>query len=312
MNICMVGYGAIAGKHMEALSSIEGVRPHVLVGRRPEPTAEFAEKWGFGHYTLDLEAALADDTVDAVVVVSPNDQHVPQAEMVLQAGKHLLLEIPIALNFEDSRRVTALSRRVDRRLMICHTMRYIPAIREVHRRVAEGRLRLHQIVAFFGLLRRTNTTWTGAPRSWTDNILWHHGAHLVDLAMWVNGCREATQVHCRFGPAHPTQKIMDMNLSMLLPGKVLVSISQSYNISSFRLRALFIGEEATLEFDDGKLLDGEGRVVVPETSSRDLCAQDQEFITSVREGRDPGITGEEVLPAMQVLQRAQASADEAD
>ena len=47
---------------------------------------------------------------------------------------------------------------------------------------------------------------------------------------------------------------MDMCLSMRLQGKVLVSVAQSYNISKFRWRVLFIGEEETLEFDDGTLL----------------------------------------------------------
>ncbi len=102
---------------------------------------------------------------------------------------------------------------------------------------------------------------------------------------------------------------MDMCLSMRLQGKVLVSIAQSYNISKFRWRVLFIGEEETLEFDDGTLYDGQGNVVVPHRSVVDLYDQDHEFVAAVREERDPGITGEDVLPAMEVLQEAQVSAD---
>ena len=45
MNLCMVGYGAIAEEHMKAFAKIDGVQPHVLVGRRQDPSAEFAEKW---------------------------------------------------------------------------------------------------------------------------------------------------------------------------------------------------------------------------------------------------------------------------
>ncbi len=135
-----------------------------------------------------------------MIITSPNEQHVSQSEKALKAGKHLLLEIPIAMNLQDARCVTELSRQVDRRLMICHTMRYTPSLREVHNRVIEGRLHLHQIVGFFEILRRTNTSWSGKVRSWTDNILWHHGAHLVDLALWVSGCRQETEVHCCFGP----------------------------------------------------------------------------------------------------------------
>jgi len=308
MNICMVGYGAIAEKHMEALSGIDDIRPLVLVGRRPDPSAAFARQWRFEHHTLDLDEALANKQVEAVIITSPNEQHFPQSQKTLRAGKHLLLEIPMAMNAADAQRLTALSRKLDRRLMICHSMRYMPAMREVHDRIAQGRLHLHQIVAFFGVLRRMNTTSTGKARSWTDNILWHHAAHLVDLSLWVCGCRQAPDVHCRFGPPHPTQSVMDLHMTMTLPPRVLVCIAESYNISVYRWRVLFIGEEATLEFDDGTLYDGQGKVVVPHRSIVDLHDQDQEFVNAIQAGRDPGITGEDVLPAMETLQKAQASA----
>lgn len=309
MNIAMVGYGTIAGRHMEALVQLPQIKAHVLVGRRREPTAEFARHWGFAHHTLDLDVALADPAVDAVVITSPNDMHVPQAEASLLAGKHVLLEIPLALNFDDACRVAALARRVGRRLMVCHTMRYFPAIAEVRRRVAQGELRLHQIVGFFGTMRRTNTTVDGKPRSWADNIHWHHGAHLVDAALWVSGCAEARDVHCRYGPTHPTQGVMDMTLSMMLAPGIPATVTQSYNISHFCWRILFIGDTVTLEFDAGMLRDGAGQVVMEHHSLFDLRAQDEEFITAVREGRDPAITADNVLPAMRVLQDAQASAE---
>ena len=310
MNICMVGYGAIAEKHMEALAKIDGVNPHVLVGRRQEPTGEFADQWGFRHHTLDLDAALADDQVDAVVIASPNEVHAVQAEKSLKAGKHLLLEIPIALNLADSRRITALSREVDRRLMVCHTWRYMPAIREVRRRVREGELHLHHIISFFGIQRKSNSSWTGKVRSWTDNILWHHAAHAVDLMIWVCGGQQAKDIHCRFGPPHPAQGTMDMHLTMRL-NDTLASISQSYNISTFRLRWLFIGEEASLEYDMGTLYNTDGDVVVPHRGIVDLTDQNAEFVAAVREGRDTDITGEDILPTMEVLHAAQESADAA-
>lgn len=307
----MVGYGAIAEKHMEAFREIGGVQPHVLVGRRREATAEFAGRWGFKHHVLDLDAALADSQVDAVVVTSPHALHASQAEQALQAGKHVLLEIPMAMNFDAARQVTELSRRVDRRLMICHTMRYFPAMCEVRRRVAEGRLNLHHILAFFGIMRRANTSWTGKQRSWTDNLLWHHGGHLVDMALWISGCHETLDVSCRFGPVHPSQGIMDLNMSLLLPGGVLVSIAESYNISVPGWRIVFIGEQETLEFVDDMLIGSDRSVIVPARSPVDLHDQNHEFVASVRGRRDPAVTGEDVLPAMRVLQEAQGFAESA-
>ena len=309
VNICMVGYGSIAACHMQAFREIPNVNPHVLVGRRQEPTAEFAERWQFEHHTLDLASALAHEAVDAVVITSPNELHVRQSVAALRAGKDVLVEIPIAMNLADAEMVTDLARKLGRRLMVCHTMRFMPALQEVYRRTSQGQLKLHHIVGFFGVMRRSNSSWTGRQRSWVDNILWHHAAHMVDLALWVTGANSSNDVTCRFGPPHPTQAIMDMMLSIVLSNGVLVNLSESYNSSSFRWRLLFIGEQSTLEFDDGTLYDGEGNVVVPRHSIVDLLEQNREFVSAVTEGRDPAITGEDVLPAMRILEKAQASAD---
>ena len=310
MNLCLVGYGAIARKHMEAFTRIGGIHPRVLVGRRPEPTAAFADEWRFDSHTLDLEKALADQAVDIVVITSPNAMHFPQACKALEQGKHVLREIPIAMNFAEARHVTELSRQHGGRFMVCHTMRTMPGPSEIRRRVTAGELRLHSIICSFGVLRRSNTTWTGAKRSWTDNILWHHGAHLVDLALWAAGSERGEKVHCRFGPPHPRQGNMDLSMSFALPGGIPVTVTESYNISTFRWRGLFIGEEATLEFREGVLYDGDDNVIIPHHDYTDVTAQNREFIAAVLEGRDPAITGESVLPAMEILQKAQQSADE--
>ena len=308
MRICLVGYGAIAAKHMEAFRAIRDVEPRVLVGRRKDQCGEFASRWGFHRHTLELDEALNDPAVDAVVITSPNELHAEQAELALRRDKHVLLEIPMALNLDDAERLTRLSRQRNRRLMIAHTMRYFPAIEEVHRRVAAGDLHIHHIVGFFGLMRRSNVTSSGKLRSWTDNILWHFGAHMVDLALWTTGSTDA-DVFCRFGPAHPSQGVMDLSLHLALPGGQLVTLAQSFNSHPFRWRATFIGEETTLDFDMGILRDYAENIVVPEQSVTDLRAQNQEFISAIREDRDPAITGEDVLPAMRILQKAQACAE---
>ena len=308
MKICLVGYGAIAEKHMEAFRAIDGVEPLILVGRRKEPSEAFASQWGFKRHTLELDEALEDSAVDAVIITSPNELHAEQAEKALGSDKHVLLEIPMALNVEDAERVTRLSRDRNRRLMIAHTMRYFPAIQEVHRRVQSGELHIHHIVGFFGLMRRANVTSSGQPRSWTDSILWHFGAHMVDIALWTTGHAEA-DVFCRFGPEHSSQGVMDMSLNMTLPGGELVTLAQSYNVQQFRWRISFIGEETILDFDMGTLRYHAGEVIVPRQSITDLRAQNREFIDAVREGRDPAITGEDVLPAMHILQRAQSCAE---
>ena len=68
MNICMVGYGMMGVWHSDALQG-EGCRFHTLVGRRPEQSQEFAERYGYQKWTADLDEALADPQVQHLDMV---------------------------------------------------------------------------------------------------------------------------------------------------------------------------------------------------------------------------------------------------
>src|SRR5438094_7412264 len=84
LTLTFVGYGSIAAAHVRALRELGGARFDSVVGRRPEATEAFAREWGFGHWTLSLEEALARPGVDAVVICSPSDQHAEQAVRALE------------------------------------------------------------------------------------------------------------------------------------------------------------------------------------------------------------------------------------
>src|SRR5437879_1318864 len=106
MNVCMVGYGMMGVWHSEALAGT-GARLHTVVGRRPDPTREFAERYGYAKWTVSLDEALADPEVDIVILCTPSDQHESQAIASLDAGKHTLIEIPIAMSLAGAERVVA-------------------------------------------------------------------------------------------------------------------------------------------------------------------------------------------------------------
>lgn len=290
---------------MEAFSAIEGVVPRVLVGRREDPAREFAERWRFQGVTLNLEQALVDDAVDAVVITSPNAFHASQAEASIQAEKHVLIEIPMALNLPDARRIADLAERSSLCVMVAHTMRYFPAIREIRRQVVEDGFKIQHMVGFFGLPRRKNVTSAGKPRSWTDDVLWHFGAHMVDVALWLSGHAEVDRLSCHLGPGHPSQGVMDMSLSMTLPGGGIYSLAQSFNLESLRWILTVVGDQGTVEFDNGVLRDMNGKEIVPYQSIVDLHDQNREFVEAVRMSRVPAITPFDVLPAMTILDQAE-------
>ena len=83
--------------------------------------------------------------------------------------------------------------------MVCHTQRYSAPLIEARRMIASGEVRPRAMVSRYLLDKRENVSWTGRRRSWTDNLLWHHGCHAVDAALWLLGT-EAIDVTARATP----------------------------------------------------------------------------------------------------------------
>lgn len=308
MNLCMVGYGSIAEVHRRSFARVPGTVITAVVGRLPEPTQAFAEKCGAPLATVDLAEALASDDVDAVVITSPSAKHVAQAQAALEAGKHVLVEIPLALSLQESEMLTALAERQGRTMMVAHTMRFWPTLAAARQRIADSELNVHSVFIHYGFLRRENVNWQGRRRSWTDNLLWHHGCHAVDTALWLLG-EPAAEVAGYMGPPHQQLGIpLDLTVSLKTPRDQLVSCALSYNTMRPLLEIIIIGEETTLAIRDGKLVDPSDQILAAGGENEEASAvylQDIEFITALRQEREPIVSGEAVLPTMRALQAVQ-------
>lgn len=301
MNICMVGYGSIATAHTKALAK-EGVTLDTVVGRLGERAEAFARAWGYARHTTDLAAALARPEIEAVIVASPSEAHAAQTAQALMADKHVLVEIPLAMRYTEGRTLAGLARERGRTLMVCHTHRYRSQIQAAKRRIASGDLTLHTIIARYVFLRRENKDWQGKARSWTDNLLWHHGCHATDLALWLLGVTDVAGLEIASHLALPDQKMgipLDLTVLVRTPLDQLVSVNMSYNAHVSLYDYLLIGRE------DSLVLPGSGPDPV-----NGVEAQDRDFLTAVRHGRDPAISAESVLPALWVLQQAQDAYDD--
>jgi len=164
--------GAFGRKHMAALDNIDGVEVTSIIGGSAEPTKAMAEERNIPHWGLDLGEGLARDDVDAAILVTPTQQHAAQAIQVLEAGKHCFVEIPMADNIEDSRRLVEVANASGKKAMVGHVRRFNPPHQWIHNRVKSGDLNVQQMQIRTMFFRRTNTNALGEPRSWVDHLLW--------------------------------------------------------------------------------------------------------------------------------------------
>lgn len=311
MKICMVGEGAFGNKHLEALSAIDGVEVACLVGGIEAETQSVAAKFGIPNWTVDLSEGLATGGVEAAILATPTPLHAIQAIQVLQAGKHVLVEIPMADNLADAQALDRTQRQTGLVAMVGHVRRFNPSHQWVHNKIATGDLNVQQMDVQTYFFRRTNTNALGQARSWTDHLLWHHACHSVDLFQYQTG-ETVSVCYALQGPIHPELGIaMDMSIGMKVPSGAVCTLSLSFNNNGplgtyFR----YICDNGTYiaRYDD--LFDSKEEAIdlsAVDVSMNGVELIDREFIAAIREGREPSASVAQCLPAMQTLHKLEQS-----
>lgn len=171
LGLALVGPGAIGRSHLRALARIEGARVVVLVGPDAGATRLVADQFGVADVTPDLDAALGDPRVDAVVLCGPTPVHADQTLRCLDAGKHVLVEIPLADSLAAAEAVAARAAGAGLVAMVAHTRRYNPPHAFLHDLIANGHATVRQLSVKTHFFRRENRNALGEPRDWTDHLL---------------------------------------------------------------------------------------------------------------------------------------------
>ncbi len=308
MRICVAGaYGAFGLKHLDALANIEGVEVTSVMGPTKAKIEALAAARGIAHTATTLEACLARDDVGAVILSTPTGLHAAQAIACMRAGKHVLIEIPMADNLADSQEIVRVQKETGRVAMAGQVRRFNPSHQWIHNKIKAGELTLQQLDVQTYFFRRTNTNAKGEPRSWTDHLLWHHACHTVDLFQYQTG-GPAVEAYGLQGPKHPELGIaMDMSIGLKAGNGAICTLSLSFNNNGplgtfFR----YICDNGTYlaRYDD--LFDGyDNQIDLSDVavSSNGIELIDREFISAIKEGRVPNGDVGGVLSAMETLDR---------
>jgi predicted dehydrogenase len=129
LRVAVAGCGYWGSKHVRVLHAAESVEQLVLVDSREDRLRSLARSYRVAGCYPALEPAL--DHVDAVVVATPPSTHVSFARAAIEAGKHVLVEKPLAVTSADARGVLSAAAEADVVLMVAHTFEYNPAVRKL-------------------------------------------------------------------------------------------------------------------------------------------------------------------------------------
>jgi 2-hydroxy-4-carboxymuconate semialdehyde hemiacetal dehydrogenase len=311
IRIALAGVGAIGLRHLDAFASMRDADVVCLIEPESDRARQAALRFGIADIAADLDAVLQRRDIDAVVLCTPTPLHASQAAAVLRAGKHVLIEIPMADNIADADMLVRLQRETGLVAMACHTRRFNHGHQWLHQRLRSGRLKLQHLVAHTWFLRRSNLNALGQSRSWADHLLWHHACHTVDLFHHQTG-QPPLRVHAMQGPIHPKLGIaMDMSVQLASPRGVLCTLALSFNNdgpfgSAFR----YLCDHGTWVAREDALADGHDNAVDladMREAGTGIALQDAEFIAAIREKREASASVAQVMPAYLTLERLRES-----
>ena len=151
INVALIGSKFMGRAHSNAWLKVAKFFPvdpqpmmHTVVGRNASELESFAQTWGWQHSSTDLETVLRSPEIGLVDIATPNDVHAEQAIAMLEAGKHVACEKPLAGTFADARAMAG-GRDGARRAktFVWFNYRRVPAIGLARRLVGDRRAGAH-------------------------------------------------------------------------------------------------------------------------------------------------------------------------
>jgi predicted dehydrogenase len=169
--------------HLKTYSTHPNAELACICDLNEDLVKERAEQYGAGCWTTDYEELLDSDDVDAVSVVTPDFLHREVAVAAAEAGKHILLEKPMATTVEDCEAMIDAAEANGVTLMVDFHNRWNPAMWNIKKRIDSGELGTPEMMT----LRLNDTIYVPTEMlSWAGDstVVWFLGSHSVDLVRW--------------------------------------------------------------------------------------------------------------------------------
>lgn len=196
-NVAVIGAGAIGLDHIRSFRQHPAARVIALAEVSPERGREAAESFGIDTLDTDYRELLQRSDVEVVSIALPNFLHAPVGIEALQAGKHVMIDKPMATNARDAAKLVATAKQHRRRLMVGQNMRFSPEVQTAKHLINQGKL---------GEVYHAKTCWSrrsGIPRigSWFTQqqfagggCTYDIGVHALDRALFLMGEFDAASV----------------------------------------------------------------------------------------------------------------------
>lgn len=323
IEIALVGYGYWGPNLARNLHQIPDCDLAVVCDLDSARLAEVERFYPTTATTTDYQDILTDSAINAVVIATPVPTHYSLTRQALQAGKHVLVEKPLAMSTAEAQELIEVAARQNRILMVGHTFEYNPAVQKIKELVTTGKIgQLYYIYCTRVNLGRVQSQL---------NALWSIAPHDISILLYLMESLPV-EVSAR-GATYLNSAVEDVVfVDLVFPDNVTAHVHASWLDPSKVRKMTIVGSQKMIIYDDvasegkvkvydkgvyrkGDEIYGEfqyklhsGDIHIPRIEMteplRNECAH---FVECIKEGRRPLTDGENGLRVVQVLEAAQKS-----
>jgi predicted dehydrogenase len=321
IGLTVIGLGNALAPHAKSLVDLKDrVRVVHAVARNSGQRRNVTETYGFPT-SDDPVTAIADPSVDAVLILTPTNSHLGIAEAAFAAGKHVLCEKPLETTSDRAESLVAAGRRANRRLAVMLQLRFRDASRRLKTLLETGALGEVQAATMTVPWWRPQTYYDepgrGVKARDGGGVLMIQAIHTLDLFRWCLGISSVeaaitrtTSLHkmetedyatalVRLGNGAPGTIIATVAAFPGSPEQIMVIGSKGVaRMDGSNLAVSFLDGTEDVIRDTGASGSGSGFMAFSHEPHRAVIG---DFLDAIEQGRDPSISGEEALATQRVI-----------
>ena len=312
LGMAVIGCGQIAHAHLKAIDQIESAQLIATVDSIEERAISARNTFNARRHYTDTEEALADSDIDTVILTLPHHLHKPIAIQSAEAGKHILVEKPMALSLEEAEAMCKAATESNVKLLVGQSTRFLPAVTEAKKRIDAGEIGevYHCIYQRQFLIDRLSTEWRYSQDQCGGLYLPLFGSHDVDAILWwMDGSPARVYSQLQSRNSVSAEADSDGVVTMEFAGGQLATLSFSTTSQDTHYRVTIIGSEGTIALSRNEIsVNNEG---IPIEKRNSFADQMREFVDAILSETDKLriASGAGVLRVMAVLDAAKESAE---
>ena len=307
INVAIIGCGSIGEIHAQCLQSVEGARLGAFCDAFEQRAQELSRKFQGSYATTDPARIFSDDSIDAVYICTHHDTHSLLAIQAAQAGKHVMMEKPLALTLDECYRVGNAVEKSGISLMTGFKMRYYPSVAKVKQFIPNPIITVAQMMDGHW----PSDFWANDPVKGGGNVL-SQGCHTMDLVYYLNES-EPERIYAEGGNfTHEGVKIIDNIIATIrfANGRVASVVQgdsgQTPLVSKFSFQVMDGTRTAHLHdrMKTATLFDGEKVVEHKDPEEYGFQEENRDFIRALEKKEKPPITHRDGLRATLLILKA--------